>query len=1079
MLSAACALTAQAQDAATGAISGVVRTLAGVAMASVPVQLTSLATGAVASSMTDRLGEFVLVQLPPGSYRLRVTAGGFAAVQMQDVVVVLGQTQRLALVLTVATVAQSVQVRAQDAALPMFDSPVNEAVSPAQLQGLPVEGRRLQSLAVLTPLAAADDSPMTDAESGEVEVDSDNARVSVRGGDPMRNSYLVDGANLARAYDGESRGGREVPFTLPLGAVREFRVAAVVTVASPGHDAASSIETVTERGELDSHGSVFFLLRNSAVGAANPFAIATRYNAGAPTATLVKPRDQREQFGGALGGHLRHDVFVFAAVEAQRRSFPAVSSPSDASLYNLTTVQQALLANRGVSVAATAKALTFLDGLGGTVARHADELVWFPRLDWQPGTRTAATVSWSHVRFTSPSGQRSAPVVDLGRASLAHLATHGDQALLHVRTTIAPRWLNEFRAGWSRDAEFAQRPAPLPQEPATGPGGAVPQVSIASVFSFGSPAALGARRLPEELRSEVAETVVYSGRAHTVSLGLNVSGLDERIGAREASSGAYEYTSGITNGRAGGLVDFITDYTYSATSYPNGGCPSIYATVHLFCFRSFAQTFGSVPETRFHTVEWSAFLADAWRVTPRLRVEAGLRYERNRLPPAQHANVALDAVFGDFAATANTPRDTNNLGPHVGVAYAPATHMVLRVGYGFSFGNLPGRMVQAALENTAMPASQTRLLLTPRTVLDPACASAGTNFGYPATYVCAPFGPAAPAGQATLLARGLQMPAVQTAELSITRELGLGVTVSGSYVLALARQLANTTDLNIAASTSRIAFRVVRSDAAGPAGVRNGDVFNVPLYTARRSSAFGPVTAILSNGNATYHALALRVDRRLAQGVAGRVFWTYSKALDNVRVSGSVPDADSQFDPFEPAYDRAPANLDRTHRVVAAAVWSLPWRARGWQVAPVFSATSGRPYSYGILGGTSLPGGRETLNGSGGAAFLPSVGRNTLRLPWTQTVDLRLLRGFALQRGVQLGLSAEAYNLTNHVNPTAVEGRAFLVGTAVGGTTQLVYQDAATLAAEGLTGRAFGVASSSTGSIARERHLQFGLRAQW
>lgn len=1097
------AATARAQDIATGALGGVVRDATGAAIAGASAELADTATGRAQGMTTDREGEFFFGELPPGTYGMRIRADGFDELRIATVTVELGRTARLAPALHIATQAQTIEVPSV-AEQPAFDAPVNANLSPAELQLLPLDGRRFQSLAPLTPLVNAEDAAPGDnaadsngtSDTGDAPADTDNVRLSVRGLDPMHNQYALDGLSLKRAFDGEPRGGRTLPFTVAQEGVREFQVRATGRGSGIGRDAGGSVNTVTRRGEAAVHGSAFFLLRNSGVGAANPFAVSTRYNAGAPTTMLVKPLDIREQFGGAIGGRLlgrklQPRVFGFVAMEGQRRSFPAVSSPGDPNFYRLSSIQTALLANRGAGASATAKALSFLDGLTGPVSRRADELALLPRLDWQPGARSSLAVELARVRFRSPSGQRSAPVVARGRASFGDVTTHTDSVSLHGKVALSSRWVGEVRGQWSRDAAFAEVPAPLPGEPQTGPAGGVPEVSIAGAFTFGNAAALGARRLPEERRTEAAAEAVFNGRAHTVSLGADVNFVDERIGSRDASSGAYDYTSGTTNGRAGGLVDFITDYTYSATSYPNGGCPSIYAAVHLFCFRSFTQTFGSVPETRFHTAELSAFAGDSWRATPRLRLTAGARYEYNRLPPPQHPNASLDAMIaslaGGFAATSNIPADTNNLAPHLGVAYAPGRRTVVRLSYAVHFGSVPGRTLQAALENTAQPASQTRLRLTPRTVIDPACASAGTNFGYPATYSCTPFGPVAAAGAASVFARGFQAPMVQTGEVSITHDLGRGTVLSGSYVFGLNRQLANTFDLNIAPSAGSVAFQIVRAGTAEP-GARGGDVFRVPLYAARRSPLYGPVTAILSNGTGTYNAMALQVERRAAHGLSARVSWTYSKALDNVRSAGAVPNENAQFDPFEPLYDRAASNFNHTHRVVAAAVWqprlqdasrTLRALANGWSVAPVVIAASGRPYSYDIAGGSSLAGGRESLNGSGGATFLPSVGRNTLRLPWTENVDLRVARSFAARERLHLRLSAEAFNLLNHVNVTAVEQRAFLPGTAVTGVVPLVFQDAATIASEGLTTRAFGTPSSSSDSPARERRLQAGFRLEW
>ncbi len=1072
---------ASAQSASTGALGGVVHDPAGAALPAARLQLTSAADAAPHIAITDRLGEFLISDLPPGDYTLQVSALGFDTLRITTLTVELGRTARIAPTLRIATQSQLIQVQAEEP-LASLDSPVNANLSPAELAALPLDGRRFQSLAILTPLVAQDDAPPA---PGGAAPDTDNVRLTARGLHPMLNSYRLDGMSLTRAFDGEPRGGRSIPFAVALEGVREFQVR--VAGASFGHDAGASVNTVTRRGEERLHGTAFGFVRDSGIGAANPFAYAARYNNGSPTLTAVKPHDIREQFGGSVGGPLptlHMPAFGFIAAEGQRRSFPGIAAPSDPGFFTLTAVQTALLANRGVSPAGINTALNVLDGLMGSVDRRADEFALLPRLDLRPSHSSTLAAEWAHVRFRSPSGRHTAPIEPRGRASFGNTITHADTGILMGTVAVSPRWLLDIRAAYSRDAEFATSPAPLPTEPHSGPGGSAPEVSIAGDFLFGNADGTSARRLPDERRTQIAARAVYSGRAHTINAGIEVSGIDTRISAREGSSGAYDYTSGATNGRDGGLVDFITDTTYSATSYPNGGCPSIFTAAHFFCFRSFTQTFGAIPETRFHTAAWGIFAADTLRLTPRLQLTAGVLYNYARLPPPQHANTALD--FGNVAATGTMPSDTNNLAPHAGIAYALNARTVIRLDYSIHFGAVPGRTLQAVLENTAEPTSQTSLRITPRTLIDPACASVGANFGYPATYTCSPFGPLAADSAATVFARGFQLPTVQIAELSVTRELTRHDSLSGAYIMSLDRQLQNTTDLNIAPATSRITFNIVRN--GGEPGARGGDVYNVPLYTARLSPLFGPVTGILSNGNGAYHALALQAEHRASHALTARLAWTYAKSLDNVRSPGATPNENAQFDPFQPLYDRSPSNFDRRHRVVASAVWQpqlthgeqrLRRVANGWSISPLLLFSSGRPYSYTIVGGTSLPGGRERLNGSGGAAYLPTIGANTLRLPWTQDVDLRILRSFDLHDHVRLRATAEAFNLLNHVNVTAVQQRAFLVGTAVGGITPLTFQDAATIAAEGLTTQAFGTPTSSSDSPTRERRIQFGLRIEW
>ena len=110
---------------------------------------------------------------------------------------------------------------------------------------------------------------------------------------------------------------------------------------------------------------------------------------------------------------------------------------------------------------------------------------------------------------------------------------------------------------------------------------------------------------------------------------------------------------------------------------------------------------------------------------------------------------------------------------------------------------------------------------------------------------------------------------------------------------------------------------------------------------------------------------------------------------------------------------------------------------------------------------------------------LPTVGRNTLRLPDAMNLNMRLSRSFHLSEEVRLRCAVEAFNVTNHVNYSGVTQRAFLVGTAANGLTPLVFQDAATVATEGLNVLPFGAYTAAGTSQARERQVQIGLRLEF
>ena len=571
-----------------------------------------------------------------------------------------------------------------------------------------------------------------------------------------------------------------------------------------------------------------------------------------------------------------------------------------------------------------------------------------------------------------------------------------------------------------------------------------------------------------------------------MQVGAEIDLVHDEVDSLSNVAGTFSYDSGSTKGKAGGLVDWITDYTFNVHAYPNGGCPSIVAAVHDFCFRSYTQSFGEESEG-FGTQEWAGFVEDGWRVRQGLSVKVGLRYEYELLPLPQRPNGGLDAVFGARGATSVFPEDRNNLGLRVGAAWEPlgAGRGVVRVGYGQYFGRLAGATIRSALVDTAMATSTTHVRIVPTTVTE--CPQvAGQGFGYVCSYVSAPPAAVAATTSAMVFDRRFRLPAVQQGSLAVEHGVGYGVVASAMYLLNLDRQLPNSVDINIAPSTRMGVFQI--SGGPGVTGVQDGYTFQVPVYSQRVSASYGPVTDIVSNANATYHALVVEARRRSRRGLEVRVGWTWAKAIDYGQSGGAVPRTNGQFDPFDVRYDKGLSSFGRSHRVVASAVWTprvetqRRWvmrAANGWVVAPVFTAVSGRPYSYDIFGGPSLSGGRESINGSGGAVYLPTVGRNTLRLPESVNLDLRVGRGMRVNDRVMVRGSAEAFNLGNRVNYSGVTQRAFLVGTAVNGVTPLVFQDAAAVAAEGLNARAFGTYTAAGTDLSRERRIQVGLRVEF
>jgi hypothetical protein len=1110
LLAAVCTVV-QAQVPVDGSLRGTVMDVTSRVIIGADVRVTDDSRGLIYIAHSDDGGRFFLPHLPVGMYSLRLTAQGFATQAVNSVIVEAGGVAELALRLRAGGAEETISVVDSASALEQPAGSAVTSVFPASaFDELPLNGRRWQSFALLTPAINAADG------------DLGTALLSARGLAVTQNSSALDGVNNDNSFHGVARGDQSADvatsndesspeaepgaepggahrgsgswrrsgaaYTFSQAAVREFRVSTQNYSALYGHGAGASIATVSKSGTNALHGSAFYIARSSALAATNPFAVATRYHDGAIASSYVKPHDLRQQFGGTMGGAAVHDrLFYFYAYDQQRRGFAGISSPEDPAFYALTPTQRALLANRGVPSAKINAALNYIDSLTGKVNRRDDQTINFLKLDWQAAAKHHVSAQYNRLRSAVPAGLRGAPVIDRGVASLGSGYTKVDSFAARWTWAASAHLYNEARFAQGHDLQFEQAQQPLPQEPAIGINGYAPQIAIAPYgFSFGTPADVGRNAYPDEHRTQAIDTVSWSRSAHLLQAGIEFSAIHDEVSSLNNTVGTFRYDSGATNGRAGGLVDWITDYTFNVNSYPNGGCPSIYAAVHLFCFQSYTQSFGE-ESVAWRTQDWAGFVQESWRPRANLTLNAGVRYEYELLPIPQRVNTALDLTFGERGATGIFPEDRNNFGPRVGLAWAPfgEARGIVRLGYGVYYGRVTGATVRSALVNTALTASSLHIRITPSTVT--ACPQvANQGFGYVCSYPAAPPSAIASTTSATVFSRRFRTPMVQQGSLAIERSVGRGLVLSATYLMNIDHQLQGSRDMNISPSTATKIFQLVGGTSIN--GVRNGDRFALPVYSTRINDSFGPVTAITSNVNASYNALALEAQHRSRGGLMYRVAWTWSKAVDESQSAGGSPRINSQLDPFDIRYDKGLSRLNFPHKLVVSAAWSPRIRtqgrtlyavANGWTASGIFYETSGRPYSYEISGGDRLAGGYQSINGAGGAIYLPTVGRNTLRLPDTARLDLRLARAFRVTERVRAHATMEAFNLFNRVNYTGVQQRAFLAGDEAGGVTPLVFQDAAAIAAEGLNVRPFGVYSEAGSNNSRERQLQLRLQLEF
>ncbi len=1125
---------AAAQSAVDGAVAGRVISAEGEPIEGAEVELAG-EQGEHWRTLSGKHGEFQLVRLTPGDYRLVAHAPGYRGTVEMEATVELGRTTELEL--GHAVVARSTApkdrhisglhvsplpyaskagigkrgMRVVDAIPSVLTRDPDASVTgPGELAGATARGQDWAGLTAGSPgvvldpdadgqvLFSARGLPVTENATqvdGAVHDQSFGSVPVGTGGEEGREAEddAQEGVLSGRTSGGASGHGigmgrhAGAAYTFSQAAVREFRVAGQGYTAVYG-GAAGSVSTMVSKSGTDAlHGSGFFSLREAAWGAANAFSIRTAYADGVVTSGVVKPPDRREQAGGTVGGPLWRDkLFYFGAYDRQTRNFPAVTSPEYPGFFLLTATQTALLGTRGVSKTKVNAALNYLASLTGTVPRRQDQNVAFAKLDVRLPWSTHVSVQGNRAVWNGPGAATTAPVVARGMASIGNSNGLVEEGVLRWTSFLGSKLSNEVRLGYGRDFQYEAAQASLPQEPGISVGGYAPEVNIGPQgLLFGTPASLGRKAYPDERRLQFAEMLAWTRGRHFLRVGGEMSRVHDRIDALANQEGTFHYDSGATGGKAGGLVDWITDFTFGVNAYPNGACPSIFAKIHDACFRSYSQSFGQ-SATIFDTTEMAGFMQEQWRPGSGLTIDLGVRWEVQGLPNPQKSNPALDAVFGGIGKTSVFPADGNNIGPRLGVSWVPFGFRgwVIHGGFGLYFGRLPGTTIRAALEDTAMASSTLHVRITPATETLCPQSAGGPNqgFGYPCAYVATPPAAVATTTSALIFDKRFQLPVVQQGSFSVEHEMPGGVTAAVSYRFNSDRQLPSSVDVNIAPSPVRELFQL--SGGTGKIGVKDGEQFLLPVYTSRVSTLFGPVTDLVSNANATYNALVVEARRRGRGGLEFRGSWTWSKAIDYGPITGT-PRTNAPLDPFKIGYDRGLSSLNYPHHLMLHVLWAPRVRTEsrvvravlnGWETGPVVTEQSGRPYSLAIYGGTLLKGGHYSINGSGGATYLPTVGRNTERLPDAMNVNLRLSREVRLTERVRVRGMAEAFNLTNRTNYSGVQTRAFLAGAKTNGITPLVFQDAATVLAEGLNVRPFGTFTAAGTSTMRERQLQMGLR---
>ncbi len=1052
----------RAQSTTQGVVGGMVAGPDGVPLAAAEIDLTSADTGHIYQARTDTQGNFRFLGLPPGNYEAWITQTGFARLHIARVPVEVGRFTPLPAHLTIARAKETIEVREPGAVLDLSSPALSTNIDETSIDELPSNSRRWSYFALLTPAVAPDQQGY--------------GQLSFRGISVLLNNNTLDGADNNQAFFSEERGRTRTAYFASQASVREFQVNTSNYSSEYGRAAGGVVNTVTRSGTNHLHGNAFLFDRDNAWGARNPYTqLAQLQPDGTVAAVPVVPRDNRQQWGIAAGGPIRADRFFwFFTYDQFHRNFPAISRPGNITTFfdrSLTSSQLETLRQRlGVPlpIYALQQYQQFVSGLmgeTGLVPRTAGQIILFPKLDWQLNDRNHVSVQYNYLRWNSPHGALTQTAASYGIASFGDDHVTDDVLIGRWNTFVTANLMHELRVQYGRDFEsqFSAPPSAFEQPFSQNQYGRSPQITLISSGSglrIGKPPTLDRAALPDERRTQVASTVTYVRGNHTMKLGYDFNHVLDGIDSIYNGNGSYHYSS---------LYDFASDALAPSHCDANGSGVGTSP-----CYSYYTQQLG--PQAfSFDTNDYAAFLGDEWKIRHGLTLSYGLRYEYEQLPPQNKLlpNAALPQ-------SSFIPRDRNDYGPRVGAAYDLTGHgnTVLRGGYGIYFGRIINSTIFAAYTETGSPTGQLGYYFRPGDIGAPT---------FPYIFSGRVVVPEAPT--ANYFDRNFQNPRIAQAEVSLAQRISRNTEVTVSYLRSTGQFLPNFMDTNIDLATAvPITYTVKDPQQQGPL---KESTYSTHLFTQRINPAYGSITDINSMVGSHYQAIVVKATHTGGRWLHLRASYTYAHAQDNNQNETTFTDANDVLDPTDLSLEYADSNFDVRQRATAGIVLRAPWKAQGWRgalangysLAPTASAQTGLPYSMRTSGSVpyiryinqfgqteKLSGLAGSINGSGGATWIPAVGRNTYRYPGTYTVDLRASRTIPLSEKLRLELMVQGFNLLNHQNVTQISTLGYMISGASSASTN------PTLAWEPTFGT---VTNSNSTNLYRERQLELVLRLRF
>lgn len=1094
--------------AQTASVTGRVTDPSSAVIPGVSVTLTNEGTGIESQTSTNEEGYFRVPSLTPGKYRVAVDRQGFKPVREAGLELIVGQVARLDYTLQVGALTESVEVSARAVLLDSETSSLGQVIGGRQVTELPLLGRNAYSLAGLVP------GVRTSVGMNDLPVDQiSTVSASINGGRATQNEFLLDGApNTAAAQN------QPVIFQ-NVDSVQEFKVETNTFSAEYGRSAGGVFNVVTKSGTNDLSFTAYEFLRNNALNANDFFS----NRAGKSKAPF-----RFNQFGGVMGGPVKlgkfydgaNRTFFFVSAELVRFlqgvTWTATVPRPEQLTGDFSTTRNAAGAVIGVYDPLTTTAnpaggyrrdpfpgnripverfdpvarniLKFWPAPNAAGATNTgvnnylrndsskiDKNTWSARLDHNLNSNNRLFGRFSYDN--SPINR--SPVYGADNAASPAFGPqvfNRYNAVVEDTQIFSPTLLATFRAAYARLSNFR-----------------TPYSNGFDITTLGLPASL-----KQQIPIASFPVITVTGFNTTASIpntgnGATLGGADSIAFGMDNWSlmGNTTKTLASHNIKFGGeyrvirfnsqqFADTSTNFSFGPafTQGPNPTQASATAGVALatFLLGIPGGAVTPVPALAMQNIYYALFLQEDWKVTPRLTLNLGLRYDFesprtdrfNQLtnfdysaqPPLQGTGLnlrgALSFVGVNGVSRYQTNPDRNNFSPRAGFAFRLTDKTVIRGGAGMFIGTITGVGGGAGSFGVSGFTTSTQVV----TSLD------GVT---PKDYLRNPFpngllqATGSSQGAATLLGQAIQFtdrgnysPYSVQWNFNLQRELPYSVLFDLGYAGSRGVGFSQDRQFNQLPDSALALGDALRQQVTNPFYmlISVGSLASKTVSRAqllRPFPQFNTVNAVNSAwATSSYHSLQLKIEKRYAKGFTILGSWTWSKLMDyGAGPFGGEALGSGGFQNWNDlASDWSVSTTDQTHRFIINGVWALPFFKNskgavkalltGWEVGAVNSWFSGGPIGVGsAVNNTFSQGGGQRPMWNGTSAMLdnPTPNRwfdasvfsnapsyqfgnsprtfNGLRTDITQQIDADFSKTTVLREKLRLQFRGEFFNLLN------------------------------------------------------------------